>query len=134
MDKAQEACKNAYAPYSHFKVGAAILLGSGEITIGSNQENAAYPSGLCAERVAIFHTGALFPNEKIMAIAITASSQTQPLVEPIAPCGACRQSLSEYETKQQTPIAIYYMGETGKVAKVASVADLLPFGFDSKYL
>jgi len=134
MDKAQEACKNAYAPYSHFKVGAAILLGSGEITIGSNQENAAYPSGLCAERVAIFHTGALFPNEKIMAIAITASSQTQPLVEPIAPCGACRQSLSEYETKQQTPIAIYFMGETGKVAKVASVTDLLPFGFDSKYL
>ncbi|WP_310992817.1 cytidine deaminase [Aequorivita marina] len=134
MKKAQEARDKAYAPYSRFKVGAAIRLASGEITIGSNQENAAYPSGLCAERVAIFHTGALFPKEEIKAIAISASSATQELVEPIGPCGACRQSMAEYEQKQKAPIAVYFMGKTGKVVKVNSVMDLLPLGFDAQYL
>lgn len=134
MDKAQQARKNAYAPYSHFQVGAAIQLSSGEMTIGNNQENAAYPSGLCAERVAIFHSGALFPNEGIKAMAISASSSKQILTEPIGPCGACRQSMAEYEQKQKSPIAVYFMGETGKIVKVASVMDLLPLGFDAKYL
>ena len=134
MNKAQQARENAYAPYSIFRVGAAILMVSGEITIGNNQENAAYPSGLCAERVAIFHTGALFPNEKISAMAITARSLNQTLAQPIGPCGACRQSMAEYEQKQKSPIAIYFMGETGKIIKVDSVMDLLPLGFDAKYL
>ena len=134
MNSARSARENAYAPYSQFKVGAAILLDSGEITIGSNQENAAYPSGLCAERVAIFHCGAVFPNQFIKAMAITASSKNHQLDEPIGPCGACRQSLSEYEQKQDTPIPIYFMGETGKIVKVYSVKDLLPLGFDAKYL
>ncbi|HET8803724.1 MAG TPA: cytidine deaminase [Aequorivita sp.] len=134
MDKAQQARENAYAPYSHFRVGAAILMASGEITLGNNQENAAFPSGLCAERVAIFHTGALFPNEKISAMAITARSLNQSLSEPIGPCGACRQSMAEYEQKQKSPIAVYFMGETGKIVKVDSVMDLLPLGFDAKYL
>lgn len=134
MNKAQQARENAYAPYSHFKVGAAILLSSGEITIGSNQENAAYPSGLCAERVAIFHTGAIYPNQEIKAIAITASSPSQLLAEPIGPCGACRQSMAEYEQKQNSPILIYFMGETGKIVKVNKVMDLLPLGFDATYL
>ncbi|WP_111879709.1 cytidine deaminase [Aequorivita sp. CIP111184] len=134
MNKAQQARENAYAPYSHFRVGAAIRLTSNQITIGSNQENAAYPSGLCAERVAIFHTGALYPNQEIKAIAISASSSSQVLDEPIGPCGACRQSMAEYEQKQKSPIAIYFMGETGKIVKVASVLDLLPLGFDAKYL
>lgn len=134
MESAREARENAYAPYSHFKVGAAILLESGEITIGSNQENAAYPSGLCAERVAIFHCGAVYPNQVIKAMAITASSENHQLSEPIGPCGACRQSLSEYEQNQETPILIYFMGESGKIIKVSSVKDLLPLGFDSKYL
>lgn len=134
MNKAQEARENAYAPYSHFKVGAAIRLSSGEITIGNNQENAAYPSGLCAERVAIFHTGATFPNESIIAMAISARSQNHILNEPIGPCGACRQSMAEYEQKQKSPIAIYFMGESGKIVKVASVMDLLPLGFDRTYL
>lgn len=134
MDKAQQARENAYAPYSHFRVGAAILMASGEITIGNNQENAAYPSGLCAERVAIFHTGALFPNEKIVAMAITARTPNQTLTEPIGSCGACRQSMAEYEQRQKSPIAVYFMGETGKIVKVASVMDLLPLGFDAKYL
>lgn len=134
MNKAQQARDSAYAPYSNFKVGAAIRLTSGEITIGSNQENAAYPSGLCAERVAIFHTGALFPNKEIKAMAISASSPSQILNEPIGPCGACRQSMAEYEQKQESPIAVYFMGETGKIVKVNKVMDLLPLGFDAKYL
>jgi cytidine deaminase len=134
MNKAHQARKNAYAPYSLFNVGAAIQLASGKITIGSNQENAAYPSGLCAERVAIFHTGARYPNEEIKAIAISASSSKKIISEPISPCGACRQSMAEYEQKQKSPIAIYFMGETGKIVKVASVMDLLPLGFDAKYL
>ena len=134
MNKARLACNTAYAPYSKFRVGAAILLDSGEITIGSNQENAAYPSGLCAERVAIFHCGAVFPNQNIKAMAITASALNHVLTEPIGPCGACRQSISEYEQKQQSPIAIYFMGETGKIVKIASVKDLLPLSFDAKYL
>ena len=134
MNRAQQARENAYAPYSHFKVGAAILLSSGEITIGSNQENAAYPSGLCAERVAIFHTGALYPNQEIKAIAITASSPSQVLSEPVGPCGACRQSMAEYEQKQDAPIAVYFMGETGKIVGVSKVLDLLPLGFDAKCL
>jgi len=134
MKSAQIARDNAYAPYSQFKVGAAILLDSGEITLGSNQENAAYPSGLCAERVAVFHCGAVFPKQTIKAMAITASSKNHQLNEPIGPCGACRQSLSEYEQKQHSPIAIYFMGETGKIVRVDAVKDLLPLGFDSKYL
>ena len=134
MNKAQQAREDAYAPYSHFLVGAAILLESGEITIGSNQENAAYPSGLCAERVAIFHCGAVFPNETINAMAITARALKHQLTDPIGPCGACRQSLSEYEQKQKSPIAIYFMGETGKIIKVASIKDLLPLGFDATSL
>ncbi len=134
MLKAQQARENAYAPYSHFKVGAAILLQSGEIAVGNNQENAAYPSGLCAERVAIFHCGAVFPDTPIAAMAIAARSLKHSLDHPIGPCGACRQSLAEYEQKQQSPIAVYFMGETGKVVKVNSVMDLMPFAFDSKYL
>lgn len=134
MNKAHEAREDAYAPYSHFKVGAALLLSSGEIVLGNNQENAAYPSGLCAERVAVFSAGANFPNQEILALAITARSENQPTTDAIAPCGGCRQSLAEYEQKQKSPIATYFMGESGKVIKVDSIADLLPLGFDGKYL
>lgn len=134
MNKAQQARENAYAPYSHFRVGAALRLSSEEIVMGNNQENAAYPSGLCAERVAVFSAGANFPDQTISAMAITVRAESHEVAEPIAPCGACRQSLAEYEQKQKTPIAIYFMGETGEIIKVASVMDLLPLGFDAKYL
>lgn len=134
MNKAQQARENAYAPYSRFRVGAALLLSSGEIVTGNNQENAAYPSGLCAERVAVFAAGANFPNENIIALAISARSENQPTTEAIGPCGACRQSLAEYEQKQKSPIPTYFMGESGEIIKVASIADLLPLGFDAKYL
>jgi cytidine deaminase len=134
MNKAHEARENAYAPYSHFKVGAALRLDSGEIVLGNNQENAAFPSGLCAERVAVFHAGATNPGATINTLAITARSMNHKVLTPIPPCGACRQSLAEYEVKQKTPMAIYFMGETGKVVKANSVKDLLPLIFDSSYL
>lgn len=134
MNKAIEARSNAYAPYSNFNVGAAILLDNNEIIIGNNQENASYPSGLCAERTAIYYAGAKYPKAKILKMAITASSQIQETTSPIPPCGACRQSIAEYEVKQELPIEIYFMGKTGKVIKSNSLANLLPLVFDKSVL
>ncbi|MGO3706527.1 MAG: cytidine deaminase [Mesonia hippocampi] len=134
MQKAAEARDKAYAPYSKFHVGAAILLSSGAIVTGSNQENAAYPSGLCAERTAIYYAGANFPNDTIAKIAITVKSETTPVNSPASPCGACRQAIAEYEFKQKQPIEIIFMGETGEVYKVKSLTALLPFTFNSSYL
>ena len=134
MDQAIEIRKKAYAPYSKFRVGCAILLDNGKIVLGSNQENAAYPSGLCAERVAIFQAGAIYPEAKILKIAISATSDNKPVLSPIPPCGACRQSISEYEFKQDSPIEIYFMGESGEVYKSDSLKNLLPFMFDKNNL
>ena len=134
MNKASEAREKAYAPYSKFKVGAAVLLDNGEVITGSNQENASYPSGLCAERTAIYYAGAKHPDSKILKIAITASSQNQKTSKPIPPCGACRQSISEYEVKQNSPIEIYFMGKTGEVMRSESLANLLPFVFKKSSL
>ncbi|MDG1330354.1 MAG: cytidine deaminase [Flavobacteriaceae bacterium] len=134
MNKAHEAREKAYAPYSRFKVGAALQLKSGEIVTGNNQENAAYPSGLCAERVAIFHAGSQHPDATFVSMAITAKSLNHVLSSPIAPCGACRQVLAEYEVKQDAFIEIYFMGETGKIIKASSVKDLLPLIFDAAFL
>ena len=134
MEQAVAVRKNAYAPYSKFRVGAAILLDNGKVVLGSNQENAAYPSGLCAERVAIFQAGAIYPNAKIVKLAITAASDTNPTKSPIPPCGACRQSIAEYEFKQDTPIEIYFMGESGEVYKSNSINNLLPLSFDKTSL
>lgn len=134
MNKAQEARKKAYAPYSLFNVGAALQMSSGEIYTGNNQENAAFPSGLCAERVAIFHAGSLHPKGVFTAMAVTASSKKHEVDQPIPPCGACRQALAEYEVKQKRNLAVYFMGQTGKVVKSESVKDLLPLIFDGSYL
>ncbi len=134
MNKAIEAKQNAYAPYSKFKVGAAFLLEDGTMITGNNQENAAYPSGMCAERVAIWKVSSEFPNKKILKLAISASSSSQILKEPVAPCGACRQTLSEYEIKQKDKIEVYFMGEEGEIIKTDSVLDLLPIAFDKTFL
>ncbi|HEY9221530.1 MAG TPA: cytidine deaminase [Lutibacter sp.] len=134
MNKAIEAKQNAYAPYSKFKVGAALLLEDGTIITGNNQENAAYPSGICAERVAIWKVSSDFPDKKILKLAISASSSSQILKEPVAPCGACRQTLSEYEIKQKDKIEVYFMGEEGEIIKTESVLDLLPIAFDKTFL
>jgi len=134
MQKAFEARKNAYVPYSEFSVGAAIILDNGEVVTGNNQENASYPSGLCAERTAIYYAGAQFPKSKIMKMAITAGSKNKQTMVPIPPCGACRQAIAEYEVKQDSPIEIYFMGEIGKVVKSNSLANLLPLIFDRSFL
>jgi cytidine deaminase len=134
MDQAVEVRKKAYAPYSLFRVGVALLLDNNKIVLGSNQENAAYPSGLCAERVAIFHAGSIYPEAKILKMAITATSDNNKTTTPIPPCGACRQSIAEYEIRQDTPIEIYFMGETGAIHKSNSLKNLLPFLFDKKLL
>lgn len=134
MQQAIEIRKKAYAPYSHFRVGAAILLDNGKIVLGSNQENAAYPSGLCAERVAIYQAGAIYPDAKMLTIAITAASDSNPTLSPIPPCGSCRQSIAEYEFKQEAPIEIYFMGESGEVYKSNSINNLLPLSFNKTSL
>lgn len=134
MEQAITIRKNAYAPYSKFRVGCAILLDNNKIVLGSNQENAAYPSGLCAERVAIFQAGSLYPDAKILKMAISATADEKPVVEPIPPCGSCRQSIAEYEIRQETPIKIFFMGESGPVYQSESLKNLLPFMFDKKFL
>ena len=134
MHEAVAIRKTAYAPYSHFKVGTAILLDNGEIILGSNQENAAYPSGLCAERVAVFYAGTKYPEAKILKMAISAASDNTTTSAPIPPCGACRQSIAEYEIKQNIPIEIYFMGEIGSIYKSDSLKNLLPLLFDKKFL
>ncbi|WP_339752906.1 cytidine deaminase [uncultured Winogradskyella sp.] len=134
MDTAIEARNNAYAPYSKFNVGAAILLDNDEVVIGSNQENACFPSGLCAERTAIYYAGARFPSAKVQRMVITASSQNQVTDKPIPPCGACRQAIAEYEIRQEQPIEIYFMGAKGKVVKSNTLANLLPLLFESSVL
>jgi cytidine deaminase len=134
MEQAIAIRKKAYAPYSKFRVGAALLLDNGKTVLGSNQENAAYPSGLCAERVAIFQAGSIYPDAKILKMAITAASDANTTTTPIPPCGSCRQSIAEYETKQEYPIEIYFMGEFGSIYKSASLKNLLPLMFDKKFL
>lgn len=133
LTEAERAKQNAYAPYSCFKVGAAVLLENGKTVIGNNQENAAYPSGLCAERVAIFSAGALYPKTAVKKIAITASAPDSTIARPVAPCGACRQSLLEYELNQNEPIVLLLYGEKGEVYRITGVKQLLPlyFGQDS---
>jgi cytidine deaminase len=124
----------AYAPYSGFYVGAAVLLENGEIVLGSNQENAAYPSGLCAERVAVFAASAKYPGIKIKAIAISGNSKTRNIDHPVTPCGACRQVMLEYEVKQEEPVKVYLSGHSGKIYIIGKVQDLLPLSFTSKEL
>ena len=134
MNEAINSRKNSYSPYSNFKVGAAVLLENGEVVTGSNQENASYPSGLCAERTAIYAVGSKFPDVGIKSIAIAAGSAKKETKKPIPPCGACRQAISEYEIKQDSPISIYFMGEVGEVVKSDSLANLLPLLFDPSEL
>lgn len=134
MQQAIEAREKSYSPYSQFKVGAAILLENEEVVTGSNQENASYPAGLCAERTAIFYAGAKYPGVKFKQMALTARSENHVVEVPTPPCGSCRQAIAEYELKQEVPIEIYFMGEKGKVVKANSISDLLPLIFDNSYL
>lgn len=135
FEKAKKTRENGYAPYSNFLVGCSVLLENGEIYTGNNQENAAFPSGLCAERTALFWIGANFPNEIIKKIFIIGGPREfSEKTPPIPPCGACRQSLMEYETKQNENIEVYFSNLNEEVFKVNSIKDLLPFYFDSTFL
>jgi len=134
MAQAKIACSKAYAPYSKFKVGAALLLENGKIILGNNQENAAYPSGMCAERVAIWKAHSDYPDVKMLKMAITIQAEKQVIKSPVPPCGACRQAIAEYEVKQETPIEIFFMGEEGAIYKTASLANILPLVFDKDML
>jgi cytidine deaminase len=131
---AKAAFKTAYAPYSGFLVGASVLLENGEVINGSNQENVAYPSGLCAERVALFYAGAKFPDVKINTVAISVLSKNFEVKDVISPCGACRQVMAEYEDKQHRPIKVILHSPTDEVLIANRVEDLLPFMFKSPLL
>ena len=125
-----EATKGSYAPYSHFNVGAAVRLDNGQIVKGSNQENAAYPSGICAERTAMFYASANYPENAMTAIAITASQNGTLCDNPATPCGSCRQVMAQYQTKGGQPMEILLIGGK-KIWKFSKVDDVLPLIFDS---
>lgn len=128
IEKAKNSSNSAYAPYSGFHVGAAVLLEDGTIVTGSNQENAAYPSGLCAERTALFYANAHYPDLAVKSIAIAAKTKGNFTKDICAPCGSCRQVLVEVENRYNTPIQIIMYGEN-HIYEVDSIRDLLPFCF-----
>jgi cytidine deaminase len=127
--KAEEALLTSHSPYSKFKVGTAVLLADDQIILGSNQENVAYPSGLCAERVALFMIGSSIPNAVIKTMAITAHTDLFKIENPITSCGGCLQVMIEAEKRQNSPIEILFYCIDGKILKVDTVKSLLPFGF-----
>ncbi len=134
LEKAAEATEKAYAPYSHFRVGAAIRLQNGTVLQGNNQENAAYPSGLCAERVVLFYASALYPDVPVEAIAITVHAHNSIVDQPIPPCGACRQVMAEMESRLGTSMRVIMKGQSGKVMVADQMKDLLPFSFLPEHL
>ena len=134
LHEAHEATANSYAPYSKFHVGATVRLANGAIVKGNNIENAAYPSGLCAERVALFAAQAQYPDVPVEAIAITARSEHATINEPIPPCGACRQVMVEVEQRSKQPMRIICQGQTGPIMVFDGIETLMPFIFLDKYL
>lgn len=126
---AQASMEQAYAPYSKFQVGASVLLKSGKIILGNNQENIAYPSGLCAERVALFYAGANFPDDPVVKICIISQGELMPEEAYLSPCGSCRQVLLESQARQKSPIEVLLVQRSGKILAIDSVQNLLPFGF-----
>lgn len=134
LQKAIDARELAYAPYSKFKVGAAVQLESGIIYTGNNQENVAYPSGLCAERVAVFSAMSENPTAVIEKIALTARSESFDVTEPVYPCGSCRQVISEYEFNSKKPIRLIIYGTNGKVHVLDGMSNILPYAFNTDNL
>ena len=125
-----EATALAYAPYSKFNVGAAVMFEDGVIVKGANQENAAYPSGICAERTALFYASASRPDKAMAEIAIAAQQNGELVERPVTPCGACRQVMAQYQTKSGIPMKVLLIGAQ-KIWKFKKVDDLLPLIFDS---
>ncbi len=129
VEQAREACKTSYSPYSNFTVGAALLLEDGTIVPGSNQENAAYPAGLCAERVALFASGSIHPEKTIKKLAVAARRANTVDFLEASPCGSCRQVMLEFEGRQSQPIELIIRWGEDSYIKLESVSDLLPFSF-----
>jgi len=127
--EAVKAMANSHSPYSEFRVGVAVRLASGRIVYGSNQENVAYPSGLCAERVALFAIGSTYPEDKIISMAITAHTDHFEINEPVTSCGACLQVMAEYEKKQASPIDVLFYCRNGSIIRTTGIKSLLPFAF-----
>lgn len=132
--EARKALDKAYAPYSKFQVGAALLLANGKVISGANFENAAYPMCMCAERSAIAAAVSTYPTTNIQKIAITVRNPAKPVTEPAAPCGACRQVMVETEQRQLQDMDVILQGESGSVIVLDSAKQLLPFYFDGSYL
>ncbi len=133
IETAKASTRNSYVPYSHYSVGAAVLLADGQIVAGNNQENIAYPSGLCAERTAMFYANATYPDVAPVALAIAASFEGDFVDEPITPCGSCRQVLLETEMRFQQDIRILLYGKN-RIYSVPSIRMLLPLAFNDKRL
>lgn len=132
ISMAYKAAESAYAPYSKFHVGASVKLRSGEVVLGNNQENIAYPSGLCAERVALFHVGATYPNAVIETLVVVAKGDLIKPEDCVTPCGACRQVIAESESRQTNSIRLILVAQNGKAFVFDRASDLLvfPFGLD----
>ena len=129
LQKAREATKNAYAPYSQFLVGAAALLANGEVVTGSNQENASFPTGICAERALLASAAQLFPHVAVQTMAVSYNNLKGSSNLPVTPCGFCRQVMAEYELRTSTPMRLLLSGTTGIVLVIPSIAVLLPLAF-----
>lgn len=130
VGEALSAMSGAYAPYSHFHVGAAVRMSNGQIVKGANQENAAFPSSLCAERTAMFSAGARYPDKDMVSIAIAGGVMGRLCNEPASPCGACRQVMAQYQTKSGKPMSVIMVGAS-RILKFERVDDILPLIFDS---
>jgi cytidine deaminase len=129
IKKAFEGCDKSYSPYSNFKVGACVVLENGEFVVGSNQENIAYPSGLCAERTVLFYAGASFPGVSIKALVIVAKGDLIASDAKLSPCGSCRQVMAENQLRQEKPFPIILVNMDGSITKFTSIHSLLPFVF-----
>lgn len=131
LSSALDATEKSYAPFSEFYVGCAVLLRDGSIIQGNNQENRAFPSGICAERTALFHVGSIGKGHLIKAIAVRARSEKKEILTPVTPCGACRQVMVEYEQQGTEPWIVLMQGASGPILRVEGVqTSLLPFGFE----
>ncbi len=134
VHKAKEASLHAYAPYSKFFVGAALILDDGTVVIGANQENASYPLCMCAERVALYTTGVEHPGKKIVKMAVIAHKKDHKELVPVTSCGACRQVMQEFELRQHAPFEVVMLAASNKWIKMSKASDLLPFGFTKNNL
>lgn len=134
LTQARAVTANAYAPYSHFNVGAAAILGNGQVVTGTNQENASYPVGICAERVLLSAVSSLYPNAAIHTMAISYFNSQGNSNNPVSPCGMCRQALAEYEEHTSQPIRLILSGMNGEVYIISRAGELLPLSFSKKHL